>query len=171
MADEELELKANGTAAVKLGNKMHQLRRPTIGEFFKIREQSYEVDDAIREVSSRAVLAMTLARDELAAQQAKVDTEADDALDPEAMLELRLATNRTVNTETLKIEMTRDEQYRGLAIEVFRVLDVKDVPDPDSLPPWIGLPDFVNTLSNHWRAVPLVSGAPSPPETNQTSDN
>lgn len=145
MADEEgMELLPDGTIrwgwAVAAGKRARfTMRRPTLGEFRKLREQLHTLQD---ETSDAQIKTADASRVIL---EATTERKYDDL--PEA--------RTVVRDQTERIE----EANMGWLRESFDLLADKPLPASDDLPAWFsGAGALITEMVNHWRVRPLASG-------------
>lgn len=142
---ESFQLNKDGTVRAIIGDRVHRLRRPKIGEFRRLREHQQEIND---ELSERSLAAQQRARemnDELKAAEGDAD----------ALRRLRTedrALSREIRerAEQLRIDWVR---------HVFELLADRPLPeDPDDWESYLLDPNLPADLVTHWQTRPLRSG-------------
>lgn len=149
---EGAEFMGDGTLRVHIANERYTLRRPRVGEYKRLREYRYEVEDEKLQNLRGALLPgepePAEGTDELRAQR----------------LERTLATRRAgreaaVANEKLEAAWVRTV-FEGDPERRLEGLCSRALPDDeDEWPLWLAQPDFATQLFNHWRSVPLARGA------------
>ncbi len=132
------DLSSDGTILLHIDNERWRLRRPKLGEYRKIREWLRENED-----EHRAIIAGI----------AVVDRPGEDATQDDKTAYLTNVTARsrdiTDRTEAMNV---------AWVAKVIGMLSDKDAPDVDDLPAGCQSGEFVGSLVEHWRSVPLRSG-------------
>lgn len=149
---EGAEFVNDGTLRVHIGGKRWALRRPKVGEYKRLRELRYEVEDA-KLVNLRDALLPDEPDDEENPTKRRLGR-MDNELASRQRGRDATAANEKLERDWLVAVFDGDpeRELKGLAD--------KPLPtDEDDWPLWLTQPDFASQLFTHWRSVPLARGA------------
>lgn len=139
--DDGYSLLPDGRTRITLDSEDWLIRRPKIGEYRKLRERLWDLQDQKVTITAR--------HRDIAAERAKElkgESEAVQALD----------VRKRSRDLTAELEELNEQWIR----ETFDLLGDRPAPEAiDDWPTWLRESDFISTLVEHWRAVPLASGA------------
>lgn len=130
-AEDKVELHENGGATLAFDGRTIRLRRPRIGEWRKLRQSLWDLQD--EETRLRAGLSAAPKSDE-----------------PEARAEWRSGL-RSVNDQI-------EDQVCAWVCECVDVLGDGELPDQAELPGWFTNPGLVAELSRHFTRLPNLNG-------------
>lgn len=134
--DDSYELRPNGIVIVTLDSEVHSLRRPKVGEYRKMRERLWDLQDEKVAITQRH-------RDEAEAR-------AKDLKGSDEMV-VTLDVRKRSRALTADLEELNEQWVR----EAFDVLADKPlVAGVDDWPTWLRESDFITVLVEHWRSVP-----------------
>lgn len=134
--DDRFDLMADGSVLVTLDGERRRLRRPKVGEYRKLRERLWDLQDDKVSITERH-------RD-----QAK---ERAEELKGATEVEQTMAVRQASRALTAELEALNEQWIR----EAFDMLGDKAAPEAvDDWPTWLRESDFVTRLVEHWRSVP-----------------
>lgn len=139
--EDSFELLVDGRVSVVVDGEEWLLRRPKIGEFRKLRERIWETQDQKVIITDRFRKEAKAKAEELA--------KADEM-------------TRTIESQRFGHRLTADleELNEQWVREAFDLLAARPAPEAiDIWPTWLRESDFIGSLLEHWRAVPLARGA------------
>lgn len=128
-----LDLRPDGTVVIRDGVREWVLRRPTIGEWRDLVEQTEAVDARRNEIATA------------------VD---DQGVELPIARRLDMINRLLLGTRATEVEPARPPAYAQAMSQTIAVLDGADV-DPIDLPSWCSQSDALTAIIGHWRAVPL----------------
>lgn len=138
---EGVDLAPDGTVLLHVDGEVYRLRRPKVGEYRKLKERrSIVQDEALANLQKAA-----------AAEPPPVKDEKDTAASLERALQQRTL-QRAAGDANEQLE-------RDWFAEVADMLCDRELPPQDEWPNWLGQADLAASLFQHWRTVPLASGA------------
>lgn len=144
----DFKLEDDGTVTVRIADKTHRLRRPTIGQLRHLTESQRRLSEA----SAMVLVKVRAAKDDPPEQ-------AEDE-DDQAFFERHAAFSIAEAAKARAIDDEYEAQIVAWSRDAFvRLSDHRDdVPDADDLPGFCLDRTLPARLLNHWRSVPLVPG-------------
>lgn len=138
---EGMDWRDDGTVAAVFGGVEYSLRRPTVGEYGKLKELRFAVqDESLRNLKAAA-------------------EEAPDDLPDDAGQVARLEHTIAQREAQSKANDANEALERKWCAEVWTALGDRPLPPEDEWPAWLGQVEIAQRLFAHWRTVPLVPGA------------
>lgn len=144
MTDTPIDYRPDGSVVMALAEGSLRLRRPTLGEYRRLREALHDVVDRIAGEA-----------DEARATARELDEAGADETDPEVVASLTAKARVQQRQLTNRLEDLRFEWL----VYVAEVLGDRPLGVDDALP-WMTQPQVAAELVGHWRSVPSRSGAP-----------
>lgn len=174
MSTEGLPVKfvADGTVVLVVGDKRERLRRPKMAEMRRFREAEEDMNDALLELADEIGVEESALEDELTALTGLEGDERDKLLrNPRKASDLsadlgdsgraevrRLAKQRRELVQRLNAG-TEDLRLSWLRLVLDTLGDREGILSDDSVEQWMVEQSFTAALVQHWRTVPLPSGA------------